>query len=191
MTTNGGVFMPLILRRFVYGFAWSGLLLLALAARADDKATIVKNSEQALADLRGYASGSAALLDKAAGVLVFPRMVKVGFGGAEEFGEGVLLVQGKPEAFYSSAGADYGLPLGVRAKSEVVVFMTPAALKALRAGPAWKVGKDGDVTLVRLAAGGGVEAASAGEPILGFIFSEKGLAGGLTLKGAEFTRIAR
>ena len=106
MTTNGGVFMPLILRRFVYGFAWSGLLLLALAARADDKATIVKNSEQALADLRGYASGSAALLDKAAGVLVFPRMVKVGFGGAEEFGEGVLLVQGKPEAFYSSAGAD-------------------------------------------------------------------------------------
>ena len=67
MTTNGGVFMPLILRRFVYGFAWSGLLLLALAARADDKATIVKNSGQALADLRGYASGSAALLDKAAG----------------------------------------------------------------------------------------------------------------------------
>lgn len=183
--------MPLILRCLVHSFAFTGLLLLAVNVQADDRATIIDNSQQALADLRGYASGSAALLDKAAGVLVFPRVVKVGFGGAEEYGEGVLLVKGKAAAFYSSAGADYGLPLGVRAKSEVVLFMSPEALEAFRASPAWKVGENGDVTLVRVAAGGGVDAATAGEPMLGFIFSEKGLAGGLTLEGAEFTRIAR
>jgi lipid-binding SYLF domain-containing protein len=101
------------------------------------------------------------------------------------------MVGGKPVAYYSTAGAAYGLPLGTRAKSEVVLFMKPEALQAFRAGPGWEVGADGDVTLVRLAAGGGIEGSIAGEPILGFIFTEQGLAGGLTLDGARFTRLAR
>ena len=131
------------------------------------------------------------LLDRAAGVLVFPEVVKVGFGGAEEYGEGCLIVDGKPVAYYATAGARYGLPLGAGAKSEVVLFMDSKALQSFRAGPAWEVGADGAVTLVRVAAGGGIDAAIAGEPVLGFIFTGKGLVGGLTLDGARFTRLAR
>jgi lipid-binding SYLF domain-containing protein len=161
--------MPLIFRRFYQVVAATIGLLLALAAQASDKATIVADSQQALESLGGHVSG--------AGVLVFPDVVKVGFGGADEYGDGCLLVKGKPVAFYSTSGAAYGLPLGVRSKSEVVLFMT--------------VGVNGDITLVRMAAGGGIDAATTGEPILGFIFSDKGLARGLTLDGASFTRLAR
>ena len=171
------------------------ICLLALAtvlpARAADTAEIVARSQQSLANLRGQVSASAPLLDKAAGILVFPEVVKVGFGGGDEYGEGCLLVAGKPVAYYASAGAHYGLPLGAGAKSEVVLFMDAKALQAFRARPAWEVGVDGDVTLVRLAAGGGIAGSVAGEPILGFIFTGKGLAGGLTLEGARFTRLAR
>ena len=183
--------MPLISRRFYQVVAATIGLLLALAAQASDKATIVADSQQALESLGGHVSGAGQLLEKAAGVLVFPDVVKVGFGGADEYGDGCLLVKGKPVAFYSTSGAAYGLPLGVRSKSEVVLFMTPQALKDFRAGPAWQVGVNGDITLVRMAAGGGIDAATTGEPILGFIFSDKGLARGLTLDGASFTRLAR
>ncbi len=180
--------MPRILKQCLIG--WLALTAVA-SLQAADNGEITAEARQAMADLRGHVNGAGALLDKAAGVLVFPKVVKVGFGGADEYGEGCLLVGDKPVAFYATAGADYGLPLGVQAKSEVVLFMNPDALSAFRASPAWEVGVDGEVTLVRLAAGGGIEAATAGESVLGFIFTEKGLAGGLTLEGARFTRLAR
>ena len=49
---------------------------------------------------------------KAVAVLVFPRVVKVGFlfGGA--YGEGVLLQGGKAQGYYNSAAASYGLQAG-------------------------------------------------------------------------------
>lgn len=180
--------MSLTVRRCVTRLLVAAMLLLAQGVLADDKAAIVADAQQALVDLRGHASGAGQLLDKAAGVLVYPKVVKVGFGGGAEYGEGCLLVDGKPVAFYTTSGADYGLPLGARSKSEVVLFMTPQALQAFRDAPSWKVGADGEVALVRVAAGGAV---SAGEQVLGFVFSDKGLESELTLTGATFARIAR
>ena len=166
------------------------VLVSTLPVRADTSEVAVR-AEQALASLRGHVGAAGPLLDEAAGVLVFPDVVKVGFGGAEEYGEGCLMIAGKPVAYYASAGASYGLPLGVRTKSEVVLFMDKASLEAFRSRADWEVGADGEVTLVRAAAGGSVDGATAGEPILAFIFTEEGLAGGLTLDGARFTRLAR
>ena len=180
--------MPLTLKGL---FTCVVIALSMLSAQAADKADITARSGQALASLRSHVDAAGPLLDRAAGVLVFPEVVKVGFGGAEEYGEGCLIVDGKPVAYYATAGARYGLPLGAGAKSEVVLFMDSKALQSFRAGPAWEVGADGAVTLVRVAAGGGIDAAIAGEPVLGFIFTGKGLVGGLTLDGARFTRLAR
>jgi lipid-binding SYLF domain-containing protein len=166
-------------------------LLLSVSTLADSRAEIERKSTAALDRLRASGDGVDELLGQAAGVLVFPDVVKVGFGGAEEYGEGCLMIAGKPVAYYASAGASYGLPLGVRTKSEVVLFMDKASLEAFRSRAEWEVGADGEVTLVRAAAGGSVDGATAGEPILAFIFTEEGLAGGLTLDGARFTRLAR
>lgn len=179
--------MLMNVRRYCMRLLWAAVLVVQAAA-AEDTAVIVADSQQALADLRSHASGAGQLLDKAAGVLVYPKVVKVGFGGAAEYGEGCLLVNGEPVAFYTTSGARYGLPLGARSKSEVVLFMTPQSLQAFRDAQSWKVGVDGEVALVRVAAGG---ASSAGEPVLGFVFSDKGLESELNLAGATFARIAR
>ncbi len=179
--------MPCSLNRVLFC-----LLILAmtpLRVAADDAPCA--GSDQALAALQAQVSGASALVNRAAGVLVFPEVVKVGFGGSQEYGEGCLLVNRKPVAFYATAGASYGLPLGSPAKVEVVLFMTPEALAAFRAKPAWAVGADGEVALVRVAAGRGIDAAVAGEPVVGFIYTADGLANGLTLEGARFTRLAR
>ncbi len=166
-------------------------VLPTFSAQAADKSGIEALAAQALANLRGHVSAAGPLLDEAAGVLVFPDVVKVGFGGAEEYGEGCLMVGDKPVAYYATAGASYGLPLGVQTKSEVVLFMDQQTLEAFRSGADWKVGTDGEVTLVRAAAGASVDGATAGEPILGFVFTDKGLVDGLTLEGARFSRLAR
>jgi hypothetical protein len=51
--------MPLIFRRFYQVVAATIGLLLALAAQASDKATIVADSQQALESLGGHVSGAA------------------------------------------------------------------------------------------------------------------------------------
>ena len=48
-------------------------------------------SVAALEDLRKHSAKAGELLDQAAGVLVFPDVVKMGFGVGGEFGEGVLI----------------------------------------------------------------------------------------------------
>ncbi|MDH3994973.1 MAG: hypothetical protein OEV47_18785, partial [Gammaproteobacteria bacterium] len=153
--------MPVVsYARIISGVAAVLMLSLAAAVQANDKAELVASSQQALVKLRGHASGAGPLLDKAAGVLVYPEVVKVGFGGAAEYGEGCLLVDGKAVAFFSTSGATYGLPLGAGVKSEVLLFMTAQALQDFRASQTWKVGVDGDVVMVRVASGGGVDATS-------------------------------
>ena len=183
--------MPLSHARLISAITVAVMLLLSAVVQANDKADLVASSQQALVKLRNHASGAGSLLDKAAGVLVYPDVVKVGFGGAAEYGEGCLLVDGKAVAFFSTSGATFGLPLGAGVKSEAVLFMTAQALQDFRASQTWKVGVDGDVVMVRVASGGGVDAASIDEPIIGFVFSDKGLENKLTLADGKFTRIAR
>ena len=89
------------------------LILLPLASpRADDKAKIDAGTVEALVELRNHSSKAGELLDRAAGVLVFPDVVKMGFGVGGEFGEGSLLVPGKPTSYFVTAGASFGLQVG-------------------------------------------------------------------------------
>jgi lipid-binding SYLF domain-containing protein len=53
------------------------------------------------------------LANKAAGVLVFPRVTKGGIGVGGEYGEGALQVNGKTVGFYSVGSASVGLTLGL------------------------------------------------------------------------------
>ncbi len=162
------------------------LFMLALvaggSARADSADQIRRGAGDALAFLRDNVAGAGDLLDAAAAVLVFPDVVKLGFGVGGEYGEGVLLVAGEPAGYYATSGAPFGLPLGSRFKSEVVVFVDDAALQAFLERRSWRVGE------------GGLLLASASDrqaPVVGYVFSEAGPVPGLTLDGAKFTRLAR
>jgi lipid-binding SYLF domain-containing protein len=170
------------------------VLTLGLAAarvEADSKSKIDTKSQEALEKLRGYFADAGPLLDKAAGVLVFPDVVKMGFGVGGQYGEGVLLVDDKPAAYYATAGASFGLQLGAQFKSEVILFMTEEALQNFRNSQGWEVGVDGSVAVVDTGAGGKIDSRTATQPVVAFIFSNKGLMGNLTLEGSKITRIAR
>jgi len=167
------------------------LLILPPSLQADDKAKIDAGSREALARLRAHSSHASELLDRAAGILVFPDVVKMGFGVGGEYGEGSLLVEGKPTTYFVTAGASFGLQAGAQIKSQVILFMNEEVLSKFQNSRGWRAGVDGSVALLKLGGGGSLDTATISEPIVGFIFSNKGLMYNLTLEGSKITRIAR
>lgn len=135
--------------------------------------------------------GSRDLVQRAAGVLVFPSIVKAGMGIGGEYGEGALRIRGRTAAYFNSVSASVGFQLGVQARSVIICFMTEESLQAFRRKKGWKVGVDGSVALITLGAGGAVDTNQIKQPVVGFILDNKGLMYNLTLEGSKISRIDR
>jgi lipid-binding SYLF domain-containing protein len=133
--------------------------------------------------------GSRDLANKAEGILVFPTVIKAGIGFGGEYGEGALLVRGRPTAYYNLISASFGFQLGVQARSVIIMFMTKGALDQFDRTAGWRVGVDGSVVLVTLGAGGSIDTEKITSPVIGFILDQKGLMYNLTLEGSKITRI--
>jgi len=136
-------------------------------------------------------AGGSEFLKKAQGVLVFPSVIKAGFGVGGEYGEGALRIGSKTVEYYSTASASIGFQLGVQSKSIVLVFLKSKALADFRKSQGWKAGVDGSVALVKWGAGEDINTIDIKDPIVGFVFSNKGLMYNLTIEGSKFTKIVR
>ena len=71
------------------------------------------------------------------------------------------------------------------------MFMTPAALAGFQSRAGFKVGVDGSVALITVGVGGNIDSNDILDPIIGFVFNNKGLMYNLTLEGTKITRISR
>lgn len=135
--------------------------------------------------------GARDLANKAAGILVFPSVVKAGFGVGGEYGEGALLVHGRNAGYYNTISASFGFQLGVQARSVIIAFMTPEALEQFRRTAGWKVGVDGSVAIITVGVGGSIDTNKITSPVVGFILDPKGLMYNLTLEGSKISRISK
>ncbi len=156
---------------------------------ADTAAEIDADVDKALENFRSEVSGAEAFLNNAAGVLVFPRVVKAGVGIGGEYGQGALRMGGKTVDYYSTAAGSFGFQLGAQAKSIVIAFMTKESLEKFRNSAGFKVGVDGSVALIDLGAGKSIDTANIKDPVVGFVFGSKGLMYNLTLEGTKFTKL--
>jgi len=163
----------------------------ASASAAASKAELNAEVRQALSNFKQQTSAGYELSKKAAGILVFPSVIKAGIGVGGEYGEGALLVHGKTVAYYNVAAASIGFQLGAQARSQIVLFMNEKALTQFRKSEGWKAGVDGSVALATLGAGGAIDSETAKQPIIGFIFGNKGLMYNLTFEGSKITRIEK
>ncbi len=165
------------------------LALTGTIAQAASKDELDAEVREAVANFYQHTSAGKELAAKASGMLVFPNVIKAGVGIGGEFGEGALLVGGKTTAYYNIASASIGFQLGAQARSQIVLFMTPGALAKFRNSKGWKAGVDGSVALATLGAGGSIDSDTAKKPIIGFIFSNKGLMYNLTFEGSKISPI--
>lgn len=165
------------------------LLVFATAASAATKEEIDAEVKEAVSNFYKHTSAGEELSKKAAGMLVFPNVIKAGVGVGGEFGEGALVVGGKTVAYYNLASASIGFQLGAQSRSQIVLFMNDKVLGKFRNSKGWKAGVDGSVALATLGTGGAIDTETAKKPIIGFIFSGKGLMYNLTFEGSKITRV--
>jgi lipid-binding SYLF domain-containing protein len=123
--------------------------------------------------------------------MVFPTVLKAGFGVGGEYGEGAMRVSGKTVGYYNTLSASFGFQLGAQARSVIIMFMTPEALAGFRRVEGFKVGVDGSVAIIVVGAGGSIDTDKVTSPVIGFILDPKGLMYNLTLEGSKITRISR
>lgn len=168
-----------------------GVALIAAApgAGASSKEQIDAEVREAVQNFYRHTSAGKELAQKAAGMLVFPSVIKAGIGIGGEYGEGALLMKGKPVAYYNIAAASIGLQLGAQARTQIILFMSEGSLAKFRNSQGWTAGVDGSVALATLGAGGSIDTETAKKPVIGFIFSNKGLMYNLTFEGSKISKI--
>jgi lipid-binding SYLF domain-containing protein len=178
-------YLPVLLAIF-FAFA---LLTLSATSQAASATEIDIKVDEALKRFKSEVSGGDRFLEQAKGVLVFPDVIKAGFGIGGEYGEGALRIGGNTVDYYNTAGASIGFQLGAQQKTVILVFMNEQALKQFRESEGWKAGVDGSVAVVEWGVGEDINTTDIKDPIVGFVFSNKGLMYNLTLEGAKFTKL--
>lgn len=176
---------------FIIGTLIVGPVAPSSAITKADQAAIDKKSDEALEEFGERVPMADALLKSAKGVLVMPALYKAGFIGAAQYGEGVLRVNGKTEDYYNLAAFSFGFQAGGEKISLVMAFNTDHALAAFRRNPGFEVGADANVTMITIGEGASFDTTKAGQPIVAFAFGHRGLMGGVSLKGAKFTKLAK
>lgn len=143
----------------------------------------------ALHRFKSEVSGGSRFLNRAKGVLVFPEVIKAGFGIGGEYGEGALRVGGKTIDYYNTAAASVGFQFGGQIKTVVIVFLEQKALNKFRQSDGWKIGVDGSVALIEWGVGEDVNTLDITDPVVGFVFDNKGLMYNLTIEGSKITKL--
>jgi lipid-binding SYLF domain-containing protein len=130
-------------------------------------------------------------LAKAKGVLVFPNIVKAGFFIGGEFGEGALRINNKNVDYYRTTGASFGFQFGAQTKSVIIVFLDDEALRNFRNSSGWEVGVDGSIAIADSGAGGSIDSTNISDPIIAFVFGNKGLMIDVSLAGTKYSKIKK
>lgn len=170
---------------------FAALVMFAGTANAASKQTIDRRVAKSLEKFRTDIRGGQDLLNRAEGVLVFPSVKKAGIGIGGEYGEGALLIRGQTVDYYSTAAASIGFQLGAQARTQVLVFLEKSALDKFRASDGWEIGADASVAVVTVGTGGSIDTTSLNQPIVAFVFNNKGLMYNLSLEGSKVSKIKR
>jgi lipid-binding SYLF domain-containing protein len=182
-------------RKFRGLWMWGvGLALLAGCWGADSAIAATAKEidvsvDVALEKFENEVGGAKQLLASSKGVLMFPKVIKAGFGWGGEYGEGSLRIGGKTVDYYNTIAGSFGLQFGAQAKTVMLVFLDEGALKQFQMSEGWKAGVDGSVAVIAVGAGTSLDSTKLNNPIVGFILDQKGLMYNLTLEGSKFSKI--
>lgn len=167
------------------GLLLVGAFFVQSPAGAFDAYDMNKSVEKGLVEFDKAISNSDDIIDNASGILICPRIGKVGLGIGVESGPCALQVDGETVAYYRASSGSFGLTAGISSFSQVMAFMTDEALNQFQSKKReWKAGVDGQVALATVGAGGKVEV--SGKPVMLIAYGQKGLIADLSIKGASY-----
>jgi lipid-binding SYLF domain-containing protein len=181
-------------KRIGSGFA---TIILALAlnawpgapAMAASRAAIDKDVSAALKNLYAINPTAKTLGAKAKAVLVFPSVWKAGFIVGGQVGNGALRKGGNTVGYYNVAAASYGLQAGAQQFGYALFFMSDSALAYLDKSDGWEIGTGPSLVVLDEGAAKSLSTTTLQSDVYAFIFSQKGLMGGIGIQGSKITKI--
>jgi len=135
--------------------------------------------------------GAQEFLNAAKGVLIIPKVIEGALVVGAEYGEGSLMISGKTVGYYNIASASFGYQIGGEQKDIIIVFMNNKVLNKFRSSKNWSVGVDAKVTLINVGVDESLNSAKIKQPVVGFVFGQKGLIAGATIEGSKFTKMKK
>lgn len=147
------------------------------------------SADSALSRLYQQHEGTRELVASARGVLVFPSFVSAGFVFGAGSGQGVLRKAGKSSGYFRMTEASAGLLAGAQSQAVFILFMTDEALKRFEASSGWTAGVDATITLINAGANAKVTTQTARQEVIGFVMSNAGLMGNVSMNGNRITRL--
>ena len=160
-------------------------------AQAATAAELDRDANRVLGKLYAKIPAAKALGEKAKGVLVFPAILKGGFIVGGQYGEGVLLKDGKSVGYYETVSGSYGLQIGAQKYGYAMFFMTDAALKYLDKSDGWELGTAPNIVVWDEGMAGGFSTTTLSSDTYAFFFAQEGLMAGLGLQGTKITKIRK
>ena len=182
----------------IHSAVMSGLAALILtlsgpamaAFTAEDAATLKTEALQTLEKFQADTKGVEGVFADAKGVLVCPKITKIGAVIGVEGGKCVLTVGDGDPIFYQTRGLKAGAIIGVQSHSMILVINTDQALAKFTEGKReWELGVDASFAVATIAAGGDLDTTNLKKAIVAFIFGEKGLMADLSFEGSSFTKL--
>ncbi len=154
------------------------------------RASIDAGVDNALAQLFQQVPGSRELVGQAKGVLVFPNVIEAGLVFAAARGDGAMRIGGRTNGYHAMTSGSFGFQAGAQSTAVFLLFMTSNALTRFQNSSGWTVDADASVTLISVGASAQITTATAQQPIIGYVLSNGGLMGGLSLGGTRVTRLS-
>jgi len=157
---------------------------------AAQRNALAASADSALSRLYAQQRGSKELVNAARGVLVFPSVVSAGFIVGAATGQGVLRKGGKTAGYFRMSEGSVGLLAGAQSQAVFILFMTDGALRRFESSSGWTAGVDASVSMITVGANAEVTTQTAQQEIIGFVLTNAGLMGSVSLNGSRITRLS-
>jgi lipid-binding SYLF domain-containing protein len=160
------------------------------AFTSDEAAELLAEAKAVAQKFKAETKGADAVFAGAKGVLVCPKITKMGIGIGYEGGKCVLTAGSSEVLYYSTRALKAGALLGVEKHSMILVLNTDEVLAAFTSGKReWEFGVDASVAVAKVGAGGDIDTTNLKKDIVSFIFGQKGLMGDLSWEGSSFKKL--
>lgn len=166
-----------------------GGLSAGCASMGSSQSDLHADSSRALDSLYRDNAAARALSQQARAILVFPNMVKAGFGIGGAYGEGELRRGSAVVGRYNSVTGSWGLQAGAQSYGYAVFLMTQEAEDYLNRTEGWEIGVGPTVVVVDEGVAENISTSTLQDDAYAFIFDQEGLMAGVSIEGTKITRM--
>jgi lipid-binding SYLF domain-containing protein len=160
----------------------------AQAGKSKTAITIDRQAKASLNKLLKSNKDARNLKKNAKAILVFPNILKAGFGFGAATGYGALMQNGKTIAYYDTFSASYGFQAGLQGFGYALFFMDKDSLSYLDKSGGFELGVGPSLVIVDAGFGKKMTSTTLQKGVYAFIFDQTGIMGGAGIEGTKISR---